>query len=85
MIKKRKIKTHPGEKCCPAKKAISRPQGDVKTASVIVGDVFHRSRAARVGTHAENEAKDGSLGPAGAAERGKWGSMSKFALWQGSA
>lgn len=57
----------------------------MKTASVIVGDVFQRSRAAGAGTHVKAEAKGGCLGPTGAAERGKWGSMSKFTLWQGSA
>ena len=77
------LKRHPGEKCCPAKQAVSRPQGDVKAANAIVEDVCQRSRAAGAGAHAE--AKDGCLGSAGAAERGEWGSMSKIALWQGNA
>jgi len=63
-------KRHPGEQCCPAKQAISRPQGDVKAANAIAGGVCERSRAAGAGTQAEVEAKDGHLGQAGTAKRG---------------
>lgn len=50
------LKRHPGEQYCPAKQAISRPQGDVKATSAIVGGVCQRSKAAGAGTHAEAKA-----------------------------
>lgn len=55
----------------------------MKAANEILGDVCQRSRAAGAGTCAR--AKDGCLGPAGAAKRGEWVSVSKIAPWQGNA